>query len=109
MSNWRDYGTIRKNDVFKAMTEPLGLPGFKADVGSALHHMLTENDPPIVRATLDRLLGLDRPEEHARWLISCVIAAEIIATAEAGPTDDWDRLASRLATLPETPWIVDDN
>jgi len=109
MTDWRDHGTIRKHDIHKAMDNPFAVPGFREDVVRTLDAMLEANDPPEVRAAMDRLLSLKLPEDYARYLVSCVIAAEIIATAESGPSDDWDRLKSRLSTLPETPWIVADH
>jgi hypothetical protein len=109
MGDWRNYGTIRKHDIYKTMNNPFDFSDFREDVERTLDMMLRENDPPNVRATLDRLLGLELREDYARYLMSCVVAAEIIANAEAGPTEGWDRLMSRLAILPETPWIVADH
>ncbi len=48
----------------------------------------------------------DDDEEYARYL------SEVIAIEPDSETDDlenFDRIKSRLATLPATPWIVGDN
>lgn len=109
MNDWQKHGTIRKHVIHKTMDNPFEVPDFKDQVDRTFNWMLEKNEPPEVRATLDRLLGLSLREDYARYLVSCVLAAEVIETAENGPTEDWDRLTSRLSTLPETPWIVGDH
>ena len=109
MTNWRDYGTIRKLDIQNTIDNPLCIPGFGEDVQRTLDTMLERDDPPGMRATLDRLLGLGLREDYARYLVSCVIAAEVVQTAETGTTEGWDRFTSRLSTLPETPWLAADH
>lgn len=109
MNDWQIHGTTRQHDIFKTLGNPLEVPEYQENGEAALNYMLAENDPPEIRTTLERLVGLNLPEDYARWLVSCGIAAETIATAEGGSTEGWGRLISRLTTLRESPWIVDDH
>jgi hypothetical protein len=110
-TDWQRYGTVSRRWLMMSVDNPLDTE-VKEKVEDLLGGLLEEGQQreelPEVAATLERLLSSGLREDYARYLLLYVLAAEILQAAESGPTDDWDRLRTRLSLLPKTPWIVAD-
>jgi hypothetical protein len=71
-------------------------------------NQLRNGDPPETRATFERLKRQCINEEEIRRLLGCVIVGEIYAVMKNNSPYDQERFISRLATLPDTPWLDED-
>ena len=69
-----------------------------------VENQLRDNDPPMVRKTLDRLIGEGYSDDEARDLIAVALATEIFHAAQDGYNEA--RYRANLDSLPELP--VDD-
>jgi hypothetical protein len=74
-----------------------------------LDNQLRDNEPPETRETFERLKRQGIDEEETRRLIACVIAAEIFDVMKTKAPFNRERFVSRLETLPEMPWMDDQD
>lgn len=66
-----------------------------------VENQLRDNDPPMVRKTLDRLIGEGYSDDEARDLIEVPLANEIFHAAQDGYKEA--RYRANLDSLPELP------
>jgi hypothetical protein len=90
------------------MKTPPFNPRLQAAIYDVLDNQLRDNNPPETKATLKRLLGQGIDRDEARRLIACVIVGEIFTLMKTNTPYDNKRFVSRLAGLPETPWLDDE-
>ena len=83
-------------------------PMVQSAIMDVLDNQLRTNDPPETRETFERLRREGIVEGETRRLLACVIAAEIFDVMKTKAPFDRDRFVSRLATLPEMPWLDDE-
>lgn len=67
----------------------------------AVQNQLRDNDPPMVRKTLERLKRAGHSDDEAREMIAIALATEIHNAAENGY--DEARYGASLEALPELP------
>ena len=84
-------------------------PRLQAAIHEILDNQLRDNDPPETQATLDRLLSIGIDRNEARRLIALAIAGEIYDILKLGKDFDLDRYVGRLAGLPDTPWLDEED
>ena len=70
----------------------------------AVESQLNDNDPPKVRQTLDRLLGLGISRKEALKHIACALSVEIFGALNNSEEFDPERYDRNLENLPEMPW-----
>ena len=75
-----------------------------AEILLAVEKQLTENKPPQVAWTLERLLAEGIEREEALKYIACALSIEIFEVLKHGATYDEARYLRNLARLPELPW-----
>jgi hypothetical protein len=69
-----------------------------------VENQIRDNDPPEVRATLDRLMALGDSRENAMRYIGTVFSQEIYAILEQQAPYDEKRYITNLRNLPELPF-----
>jgi hypothetical protein len=70
----------------------------------AVENQLNDNNPPKVRQTLDRLLGLGISRKEALKHIACALSVEIFGALKNSEEFDPERYDRNLENLPEMPW-----
>ncbi|WP_207061369.1 hypothetical protein [Motiliproteus sp. SC1-56] len=83
-------------------------PNAPSDAGAAIieavESQLKENNPPKVRQTLDRLMGLGMPRDDAVKYIASALSVEIFGAIRNSEAFDSQRYDGNLEKLPEQPW-----
>ncbi|MBS1269771.1 MAG: hypothetical protein MAG794_00722 [Gammaproteobacteria bacterium] len=69
----------------------------------AVENQLRENDPPEVKRTLERLMGMGETRENAMRYIACALSVEIYEAMKSEPPYDEERYTRNLKKLPELP------
>lgn len=78
----------------------------RAAILEAVGNQLRDNDPPMVRKTLERLIREGYSDDEARELIAVALAVEIYNSANDGY--DEARYRAGLDGLPELPLDDED-
>ncbi|HEX4945650.1 MAG TPA: hypothetical protein VFZ34_03155 [Blastocatellia bacterium] len=69
-----------------------------------IHNQIRDNNPPETKATLERLLADEIPEEEALKMIGCCVTTEIFDILKYHRTFDEARYVRNLHRLPQLPW-----
>lgn len=78
----------------------------RAAILDAVENQLRDNDPPMARQTLERLVREGYSDDDARELIAVALATEIYHAARDGY--DEARYRASLEALPDLPFDGDD-
>lgn len=73
-----------------------------------VENQLADNYPKQVTETLMRLRMTGKSRDEAIQLIACALAPEMIDVIEHQKTFNLERYSAHLATLPDTPWLEDE-
>lgn len=69
-----------------------------------VENQINDNNPPKVRQTLDRLLGLGISRDEALKHIGCALSVEMFGVINNSEPFDQKRYDRNLDNLPELPW-----
>jgi hypothetical protein len=69
-----------------------------------VENQIRDNDPPEIRATLDRLMAMGESRENAMRYIGSVLSLEIYEILEHQAPYDQKRYVANLRNLPELPF-----
>lgn len=79
----------------------------QAQVRNAVQEMLeaqiARGDPPEVRSTLSRLVGIGYSKDAARNFVACILAIEMRDVIDARLPFDFERYLDNLGHLPRLP------
>jgi hypothetical protein len=79
-------------------------PYLNTAILEVVDNQLRDNDPPAVRATLERLKKEGHSEREAKRLIGAALAAEIYDILKTQSSFNLDQYVGNLNRLPEMPW-----
>ena len=68
-----------------------------------LDAQIARDDPPEVRGTLSRLVGIGYSKDAARNFVACILAVEMRDVIETRLPFDFDRYLDNLKRLPKLP------
>ena len=69
-----------------------------------INNQIRDGTPPETKATYDRLLAEEYPEEEVMKYIGSVVSSEIFSVVKEGRTYDEQRYVAVLRALPRLPW-----
>ena len=70
----------------------------------AMENQIRDNDPPLTRITLDRLISLGESRENAMRYIASVLSVEVFETLKNKTPFNEKRYVTNLKNLPELPF-----
>lgn len=79
----------------------------KSEANLFVERQLETGDPPEVRPTLERLMGLGFDRELAVQLISLALLSEYYDIVRLGMSFDRNRYIMRMEALPDLSWVDD--
>jgi hypothetical protein len=80
-----------------------GSPLAQAMILEVVENQLRDGEPPETKQTYNRLISEGHPEEDAKRLIACVVAAEVFDVLKKQEAFNPVRFAAALNRLPEFP------
>ena len=96
----------KRKPIVQADTEDGQLAG--EAIVEAVENQIRENNPPEVKRTLKRLMGMGESRENAMRYIASTLSVEIYEVMKHQTPFDADRYVKNLKELPNLPFDEDE-